>query len=57
MDTVYFVMLRHPNKDIRVVPMTNDDDNMCLYKSEKAAHAGAKDCELAVHYGYEVFEM
>ncbi len=54
MTALYFVMLKHPNGS--PVPLTDEDDNVCLYTSEKAAGIGANSSALGANCGYQIYK-
>lgn len=56
MKNPYFVILKHPNAEY-IVPMTDEQGDICQFSSKKEAREGAESSFLGSEVGYEVFNF
>lgn len=54
----FFVMLHLDNAHgcFVALPLVDEDENICLFKTSEAAARAAKQNSLGAHFGYEIFE-
>lgn len=53
----YFVMLKHTNPNVKALPLTDEDDNVCWFDTEDDAEIAALSSLLGSSVGYQVFEF